>query len=186
MNNEIKTIVTFVAGALTGAGIAWKFLENRKNEEIEAIRNDYKEYYDALEANHTISDVDDISYEYEPTEEDKIDYASIIKVNDYKTTEKEIAPGESEDVTPMIYSISSDEYDCLEGHVAESLTYYDDGILTDENDLPLSPDEIARQIGFEMLDLFDRDTTAIYIRNEILNIDYEIIKVDSRYEDGGE
>lgn len=76
------------------------------------------------------------------------------------------------------YEISEEEFGEFEDYTTIGLTYYSDGIVADERDLPL--DDMERIIGSNWQDDFD---TICYIRNDALKCDYEITSDPRLYSD---
>ena len=61
-----------------------------------------------------------------------------------------------------------------------SLLYHVDGYLTNEQNVLV--DDIENTVGFECLNTFgEYEDDAVYVRNDKLKTDYEILKVDSNY-----
>jgi hypothetical protein len=81
------------------------------------------------------------------------------------------------------YSISFEEFNDGEvGYPQSTLTYYTvDEVLTDEDDDPI--DTVNTLVGVKNLGLFGTtpDPNAIYIRNEKLGNDFEIVRVQASY-----
>ena len=76
------------------------------------------------------------------------------------------------------YEISEEEFGEFDDYTTIGLTYYSDGIVADERDLPL--DDMERIIGTNWQDDFD---TICYIRNDALKCDYEITSDPRLYSD---
>jgi hypothetical protein len=67
-----------------------------------------------------------------------------------------------------------------------TLSYYLDGVLIEEPDGEMVDDRIG-MIGADALDRFGElsdDSDVVYVRNEKLGIDFEIVKVDTPYTEG--
>ena len=81
--------------------------------------------------------------------------------------------------TPQV--ISPDEFDTND-FKTQTLTLYADGVLADEYDNVITNvDEI---VGEESLDHFgEYEEDTVYVRNEELETDFEILKDDSNYRD---
>lgn len=87
------------------------------------------------------------------------------------------------------YVISADEFFENENDwIQSSLVYYaGDGTLTTENNLPV--DEHDHVLGYDFEKFFGHgsgDPRIVHIRNELLEIDYEISMDDSSFMDSGE
>lgn len=93
-----------------------------------------------------------------------------------------------EQASPIPYFISSEDY--AYGHPEFdklTLTYYaEDDILADEREEQV--DDVERLIGADALDQFGKgaallsdDTDTLYVRNETLSTDYEVVRVYQSY-----
>ena len=82
------------------------------------------------------------------------------------------------------YVISHDEFmEAEPGYNQVTLTYYEgDGVLTDEKDSPI--EEVDSTIGEDNLQRFghgSKDNKIVYIRNEILDLDFEVVHSNGKY-----
>lgn len=86
-------------------------------------------------------------------------------------------------LTDIPYIIHRDEFGEKTDHSKVTLTYYeDDDILCDEDDKPIENKE--RLVGEGNLDRFghgSNNPNTVYIRNELLSLDAEVIKNPSSY-----
>ena len=98
---------------------------------------------------------------------------------DYLKMQKEVEKEVVEVYTPQV--ISPDEFDTND-FKTQTLTLYADGVLADEYDNVITNvDEI---VGEESLDHFgEYEEDTVYVRNEELETDFEILKDDSNYRD---
>ena len=79
------------------------------------------------------------------------------------------------------YVISPDEFSENEDYETESLTYYSDGILADDRDNIIDIDMV---VGRESLNHFgEYEDDSVFVRNEELKTDYEILLDTRRYSD---
>lgn len=63
-----------------------------------------------------------------------------------------------------------------------TLTYYADGVLTDEVDEPIAAEDIQTFVGTEFMTHFGEfDPDVVYVRNDILRIDYEIVRDEENF-----
>lgn len=174
----------FVLGVAAGSLLTYKFVEEKykkiANEEIEAIREYYRLKYDYKEM------VNDLGYskkENTPNTE-SIDDVESTNEND-ENDEKYIIHTE-EDTKEYVkpYVINESEFGEKEGYNTVSCMYWDDDILTD-NDGTIITDP-ARYIGDGLNHLGESESTlyGVYIRNENIKCDYEIIKSEKTYDEG--
>lgn len=159
MNNSIINLFIFLAGAAVGSGITY-YLLNREDQ-YEIISGEEPEKSDSNDENSL-----------------KKEYYNIITDNGYTTdTEKEV----SDKMENKPYVIPPDEFDMMD-YDTSSLTYYSDGILVDECNNKI--DDIDDVIGLESLDHFgEYEDDSVFVRNDKLKIDYEILLDVRKYED---
>lgn len=185
------TIVAFLFGAVAGAAGTY-FLMTRKNEEIipaEPVEEETKE--EKVEVEPELPEKEDIP---ETTVQDK---ASIARANlekrnifDYGKFYENKNESETEETvveevkieTPDIYEIYIDEYDSEEpDFVKLSYNLYADGTLADDYHQII--EDVDSKIGIDRLKDFQgySDEYELYIRNNTLRADYEILKDERTY-----
>lgn len=97
-----------------------------------------------------------------------------------KKEEKVMAASEK----PKVEVIGPDDFDILEseGYTTERLTWYEDKYLADENDELI--EDIGDIIGWDSLShMGEYEEDALYVRNNKLKIDFEILADHRKYED---
>jgi hypothetical protein len=62
-----------------------------------------------------------------------------------------------------------------------TLKYYIDGAVSNDDDKPLSLEDVDELVGRESLTYFSDDTDAVYVRNEALSMDFEILQMGRTY-----
>lgn len=192
MNNKIFSIITFIVGAGVGAAVTWKLLDTKYRKLLREEVDDVKEYFNERlkEETHGESDAEIV------VEESKIDNikekpsikemaAKIAEEQGYAKAFDSIAENEKKGGHSMKnkpYVISPDEFDELEGYAVESLTYYADKVLTDEDDNPIN--NIDELIGKKSLETFGQyEDDSVFVRNDDLKIDFEILLDLRKYSD---
>lgn len=176
--NKAYVSLSFVAGALIGAVTAVlltkdyyeKKAEGRADAEIESVKEMMKRREERLET-ITNEQVEKRAYE--------------IIAERYGTPNKpELKEKKKEDETmaeARPYVIDPSEYGDLD-YKQVSLNYYDDGVLTYENDDVI--DDIDSLVGKDSLSHFgEYEADTVYVRNDRLKIDFEILADTRRYED---
>lgn len=177
-NNILSKILMFTAGAAIGSVVTWKLLDakyaRRAESEIEEIRAYYEGKYASDEE---AVEPDEESIERNFTEEEKKEYVQIVA--NY-TSEK--GGSESMVVGTPPYVISPEEFDTLDNYDTESLTYYTDNILTDEDGNVI--EDIKNTVGEDFASHFgEYEDDSVFIRNEVSQTDYEILMDYRRYSD---
>lgn len=195
MKSTMTSIFAFAAGAAVGATVAWKLLkthfERIAQEEIDSV----KEYYsDRFSKDIDEDTVDDKPEETDTKEESAGDttlnhreYAAILAKRGY-TNYANMAEGKSsvgEETYPPDegpYVIAPNEFGSRDDYDTISLTYYSDGVLADDMDEPVT--DINNVVGLESLDCFgDYEEDCVFVRNDTLKADYEILADTRRYSD---
>lgn len=183
-----KGLCIFAAGALAGAAVAARVVRDKYQQEAEEEIAEMREYYRELRKNAKTPNEDTIVEEKEVKEEnDKNEYDEIVKnytnYTQYNDTEtKENKKEEKEERTnyePFIIDV--EEFGEDPTYDTATLTYYKDKVLTNDLD-----DVIDYSVaGEENLKIFDEhpDCKAIYVRDDIYMVDYEIIRDPYQYDE---
>ena len=170
-----NNIISFFAGIGIGAISMWfgirKYYEKLSRDEIESVKETFSKFKKTDETITKTEEPDDnkkTEAEVFP-EKDYIDYAKAIdkmKESHKKKNEVERAP----------YSISPDEFEKDNGYSAIDLTYYSgDGVLADDEDEII--EDIEGTVGKDFMNHFgDYEDDSVFIRNDNLKTDYEILK----------
>lgn len=201
MNSTLKGVLIFVLGAAAGSLATWKLIEKKykdiAQEEIDSVKDTFSkmkknEYPDKLEDYPDFEEFDDSDdsddVEEEPKPEQKIDrnnkpdiveYAKILSETGYTNYAERQDKKEKKGVEPVEderpYVISPDEFGEKDGYENVTLTYYADGVLTDYFDNVIS--NIDEVVGFDSLDHFgEYEDDAVFVRNEKMETDYEILR----------
>ena len=198
---NLRLIATAVVCLAAGGAIGYKVAEKKLGQEFEdrleretnALRRmykpDYKSPEDMVEALHGQEAAIKAFEQYSGSEpKEPIPYHTIrkstVEVPKEETTVVERTIFEVADDRGEIYVISAEENaDAEAGYENVTWTYYArDGILTDNaEDVIEAPDNF---LGIDALTKFggiSGDPNVVYIRNEILMIDYEIVRNPSSY-----
>lgn len=181
MNKTFSYILTFSTGVAIGVAASWKILKNYyekiAQEEIDSV-------YDSLYPKTTEPEEPKNEVTAKVTVEEKKTYAEVLTSTGYAG--KEITDEEVSDVKPKVISdsefaaLDETEYDII------TLTYYSDGILSDDrDDIIYDIDDI---IGADSLDAFNdldengNPVDTIYVVNDELGTAYEILRDNRAYE----
>ena len=194
-----KGLCIFAAGALAGAAVAARAVRDKYQQEAEEEIAEMREYYRELRKNAKTPDEDKIVEEEnikeEKEENDKNEYDEIVKgytnytqylskaaAKYFDTETKENKKEEKEERTnyePFIIDV--EEFGEDPTYDTATLTYYKDKVLTNDLD-----DVIDYSVaGEENLKIFDEhpDCKAIYVRDDIYMVDYEILRDPYQYDE---
>ena len=168
-----KTILAFFMGATVGSIATWKFLKTK-----------YELYYEEEDEELFEDDAEEDTDEAEPARIDEIDEKPDSSVYTAKLKEQgylqDVEEGGTDDMEKP-YVISPDEYGEMDDYDLYSYTYYADKVLADENNEPI--EDVDSIIGLESLKHFgEYGDDSVYVRNDELKADYEILLDDEKYE----
>lgn len=176
----------FVIGAAIGSVTAWLYLkkhyEKITQEEIDSVKAAFADRKPVLNLTKEKGEQDDNhnKADFTKLKPDLIKYAAKLQEEGYTNytehSNKNINEEKDKPMTDRPYVISPDEFgEYDDNYELISLTYYSDGILTDEDDEIV--DNIGDTVGEDFADHFNEyEEDAIYIRNNRLKRDYEILK----------
>lgn len=181
MSNGTKFILTFVLGAAAGSAVTWKIVKTKYEQIAQEEINSVKEVF-ARRLDECMGNGEAVEDEPKLTEEEieKKEYADIV-IN-YTEKKEEKGGSATMNVGSIPYVITPEEFDELDEYDTSSLTYYEDGILTDEYDEIV--EDIDDIIGIDSLQHFgEYEDDSVFVRNDRLKCDYEILLDHRRYRD---
>lgn len=161
---NLKTLFIFALGAAVGSAVTWKLTKTKyeriAQEEIDSV----KEHFTVPGSSRAVVE----SVPEEKPEDDMERYTDIMTKLGYEPKKEE------EPVVIKPYIISPEEFGEDSDYETISLTYYADGVLTDEmNELV---EDIDNVVGKDSLTHFgDYEEDSVFVRNERLKHDYEIL-----------
>lgn len=175
----MRNVFIFAAGAVLGSVITWSVIKEKykriAEKEIESVKEVFKKKVEK----------EPEPEEYSPTIEDLQELKNKLETNAYtnysggeKPKEKE---KEKEDDEMEPYVIAPEEYD-ENGYKTMSLTFWSDGVVTDEANFPI--DDIEETIGEDSLTHFgEYEDDSVFVRNDRLRTDYEILMDTRKFAD---
>lgn len=176
MNNSIKYVIAFSMGAAVGVAASWKLLKTKYERIVQEEIDSYREVRSRLD-NQKEKTEEPEDEQCDPEYDEYVDIASIYSGTHVATEEKEIA----EIIEP--YVIIPEELGET-GYEIVSLTYYNDGVLTDDTGLVIDEEDADGMIGEDALNHFgDHEDDSVHVRNDNLKRDYEILLNPTNYGD---
>lgn len=177
----------FAAGAAIGSAVAWfyakKYYEKIANDEIDSMKEWLArrvEEQDEREEPDEAQTPDETAGPAEEPEDDRATYEEKVEQlsynNYYHGPTKEVdGMDEPYVIKPEIFG-EEDDYEEV------SLTYYADGVLCDERDNRI--EDIAGTVGEDYAEHFgDYEDDSVFVRNDRLKTDFEILKDWRNYSD---
>lgn len=171
MNYSLNSAFIFIAGAVIGSLATWKILEAKykriADEEIASVKEMYSKNFDPCNNDPEETEPNETE-EYEET-------VSRLSYNNYEPAKKEKTAGKPHIISPEEYG-ENDDYE------TDTLTYYSDGVLTDDMGNPIEDVDNVVGYGFES-HFGEYEEDSVHVRNDKLKTDYEILAVDRNYSD---
>lgn len=166
----IINIVVFAAGAAIGSAVTWKLVKTKyeqiAQEEIDSVKEVFakRAACEKPSLEEYKAKLNDLKYEMEEEKEEKEETESMDKTSKV-----------------MAYVISPEEFgDC--DYETVSLTYYADGVVTDDFDEPI--EDVEDLIGPDALNTFgEYEDDSVFVRNDEKQCDYEILLDVRNYAD---
>lgn len=173
MNRTITNAFIFVAGAVAGSLATWKYVETKykkiAQEEIDSVKEAFSRTDDTDEKKKAEEPGDESKEDPEPRRVERVKYTELVSSLGYS---------DQEGGTPMVGAIRvipPHDFGNADGYEIETLTYYADGVLTDDWDHPI--EDIDGYVGEDFHTHFgEYEEDAVHIRNDILQKDFEILK----------
>lgn len=194
----LKETIIFSVGAAIGAASTYFILKDQfnkqRNEEQAQDKEYYKELYSNKEEIPSVEEPKDVEIKIEDAvmaeievkpgekEPDYDDIINKLNYNQYSTK----TPDMSGDPRPAKkpYQISMDDYNEDVSQIKKIISYFEDDEVCMDNDTKEVLDNVAKDIGIDNLELINTEgNDEIYIRNEQLGIDYNIVSEPGSYED---
>lgn len=191
MNKMSTNMFIFAVGAAIGSAVAWlyakKHYERIANEEIESMKEWLARRVEEQDKEKEEEPETPMENPTTPSiKPDLMTYASKVAdlgYTDYsrRTEKKEETDDEEEvdDTDDYIYVIKPEIFG-EEDYEEVSLTYYADGVLTDEQDNPI--EDVAGMVGADYASHFgEYEDDSVFIRNDRLRTDFEILADQRKY-----
>lgn len=177
MNSTLNKIVIFALGAAVGSLATWKFLKTKYEQIAQEEIDSVKEVF----ARREMERDEESDYPHVAFDEPCVDSAAFHTELSNKISELGYSNDEGE--TPMApYIITPDEFGEFDDYETISLTYYADGVLTDDMDEPI--EDVDGLVGVDSLSHFgEYEDDSVFVRNDRMKADYEILSDLRNYSD---
>lgn len=198
--SKLKATIVFLMGVTIGGSTVWYLTKEKYAKIAEDEINSVKEAYARREQQKKNMQGADISSDEGVVQvpattgkvQDKGDITEFARrvqgderYTNYSTTSVPEKPAgaqeeSGENVKPP-YVISPDDFNELDGFTPVSLTYFADGVLADERGVIVkNPEEL---IGDGLQHFGEYEDDSVFVRNELLKCDYEILRDLGTYEE---
>ena len=177
----MKNFIMFVLGAGVGSLVTWKLIEKKykkmADEEVASVKETFSKLYSKPEEPVEESTETESETEAEPVTNKTLgSMVNSLGYNNKSTTK------EGSEKRDDIYVISPDEFSEFSDYATKSLTYYEDGILVDDDDNII--EDVNNLVGEGSLETFGQyEDDSVFVRNETLKTDFEILADPRRYSD---
>lgn len=175
----------FALGAAVGSFATWKIIKDKyeriAQEEIDSVKQVFSKRAEKL--NNEFDEA-----QQKPKKDDSNQaiandkYKNILNKHNYtKYSESETKEAHSMDEFEP-YVIPPEEFGELDDYETISLTYYSDGMLTDDQDNII--EDVVGAVGWDYEDHFgEYEDDSVFIRNDARKCDYEILRDERCYRD---
>ena len=187
MNKTVLYFASFTIGAAIGSVVTWQLIKTKyeqiAREEIDSMKAYFKEEQKKLHEKTEEKVEEEESVNNEERKEALTESKSIAKKYDY-TAHSGQKEEEEQDMKDMNepYVIPPEEYGEYMDYEQIELTYFADGVLTDENNIPIDDIEGTVGIGFE--DHFgEYEDDSVYVRNDVRRCEYEILADERTFDE---
>ena len=176
MNKNLVAVLAFIFGAGVGSVVTYKMIKEKyarmAEEDIDAMREYYLQKKSREENSENNPNLEESAAKAKDNRDKTniMEYAKILNEERYSNDVPD-AVVEYEVISENEFGMD-DEYDII------TLTYYSDGVLTDDEDDVM--EDYAHIVGhFE--DYYDKDSDVVYVRNDARKAYYEIVKDERTY-----
>lgn len=186
-----KDIIFFVGGCAIGAATTYFCMRDHCDKLIEDETYNIKKYYENKYENTTekIENIPDTSSDIcermkdEKVQEEKEEpnYEEIIQKLNYNEFSTTIP--ESNQKAKRPYIINVEEYSENNGYVKKIISFFEDDEVCMDNETKEILDNVAKDIGTDCMEQLNEDGNEIYVRNDQLGIDFNIVSEPGSYED---
>jgi hypothetical protein len=186
----MKNILSFIAGIGLGVAISWSFHKNKYEEmvqeEVESLRQVKVKKEESLDVDKEVrvEDPEEMDNSAEKEYEEHLsEVKTIINYNGYSKKDN-VEKEESKSPKNPLYVITPDEFASEVGYDTDTFYLFEDDVIADDRNekvtnvketFGLTVEEIRNQFGVH-------EDDAVYIRNERLKTDYEILRELDTYE----
>ena len=207
MMSTLNKVIIFATGAVIGSLVAWRLTKTKYEkimiEEEQSLREYYNKKVKIIEDTATDlhdsyqhredelrKNLEERNYKEQETVQDtnEVDnkvffdrYTEILK--GYTSSQEEcLNDNANESTNDKPYVVSPDEFGDADDYDIITLNYYADGVVADDWNDPI--EDIGATIGEDFASHYgEYEEDVVYVRNDRLKVEYEILRSNLRYED---
>jgi hypothetical protein len=182
-------VSAFVIGAGIGSIVTLKLIKPKYEQYAEDKIAEMRDFYlkkmdtDEDEKQEESSESTNEKEEERPVVEEpsnKVNYNEIVKNLGYADNDTDAKGGEVVVKKNKPYVIPPEEFGEIDEYDTESLTYYQDGVLADSDDMII--EDVEDMVGEDSLTHFgEYEDDSVFVRNDAHRCDYEILRDLRRY-----
>ena len=184
MKNKLMLVLAFSLGAAAGAAVSWKVLETKYDKLTRDEIESFKEYWRNRNTEEAESQEDEEIVEEEDEEDtsDLLGEYRDIALNYMAEAEKKVEEAVDMDKVEKPYVVTPNEFGEIYAYETETLLYYRDGILADDDDNII--EDVEGTVGYDSLNHFGEfEDDSVFVRNDRLGVDYEILRSERTYDE---
>jgi hypothetical protein len=185
MDIKAKLLLTFMVGAAVGSVSTWKYVKNKyekiAQDEIDSVKETFYRRENDMKGKSAFVTIDG-QIQSGQNKPSITEYAARLQKEGY-VNYSEVEPEVKDTMNiDLPYVIAPEEFMEYEEYDHISLTYYADGVLTDENEEVI--EDVDAIIGIDSLNHFgEYEDDSVYVRNDGRKCDYEILLDQRLYSD---
>ena len=190
---NFTNVLVLIGGVAIGATSTYFYMKDKCDKMVEEETYNIKKYYeekyaseaDKIEEKEEVKGKVDISEEGDITftpnkKEEEPNYEEIIQKLNYNEFSTRTANNQK---AKRPYIISQEEYNEDNGYIKKLISFFEDDEVCMDNETKEVLDNVAKDIGQDCIEQINMDGNEIFVRNEMLGIDYDILSETGSYED---
>lgn len=189
MKDTLNNVLIFAVGAAIGSAVTWYFVKTKyeriAQEEIDSVKEEFSKhkldlFYDGPQDADEAAEKDDIQEEV-PFEEEFAGMIQKLGYHNYSDVEPTHIDTKKKDIPEESASrvITPEEFG-EEGYKIVELTYWADGVLTDNKNKRIQ--DVDALLGKGNIERFgEHEPDALHVRNDEKKLDFEIVRDLKRY-----
>ena len=177
MSSKVMNTVIFAVGAAVGSAVTWKLVKDKyeklAQEEIDSVKEVFSKRKSETESQDETEEPE-AGKDVMSKDSTIVEYADLLRKQGYNNNLNKKGKEKESDEMKEPYVITPDEFVDGEEYEKITLIYYADNVLADEDDDLVN--NVEDIIGDALSHFGEYEEDAVYVRNEQLRAEYEILK----------